>query len=452
MATAIAVTLLAHAQSAAAQQREFYNGGFEQNDPQGAGAPTFQIFDDFVVPEWTDATGKIELWDSGFQGVIAYEGNVFAEMNANSPGTLHQDVCLLAGETIGWTFAHRARNGGPDPQIAILEIATSTGAIFQTLATQSTTIGQPWQVNTGSTTYTGATGTQRVQFRTTNPGSYGNFIDDLRLDIAAFAQFSAASSSDMEAGGGNIPTIILDGRVEFSTTIPFTITGGTATLTDDFTVSSGVVTIPAGLYKAQAFPLPITIVDDTVGEPDETIEIALGTPSSGEVVFAHTACDGTVPQVTTIYTIINDDGRIEANKSVEIYDPTLSGLYAVPGSDMIYTIDVINSGLLDIDNDTIFLSDELPSEVIFYNGDIDDSGPVNVVDFVDSGSGLTFDEAFDVGYSKAAAKPANMGDCGDTPAAGYDPTIRHICFAPKGIFLFGDPNPEFAVKFRVKIK
>lgn len=65
-------------------------------------------------------------------------------MNANSPGTLYQEVCLVAGETIGWTFAHRARLGGGNPQVALLEIADDTsGALIQSLATQSSAVGDP---------------------------------------------------------------------------------------------------------------------------------------------------------------------------------------------------------------------------------------------------------------------------------------------------------------------
>ena len=103
--------LLFAASGAHAQQRTFINGGFEANDPQGPGAPNWQIFPDSQVLEWTDDTGEIELWDDGFLGVPAYEGKVFAEMNANRLGTLFQNVCLINGETVQWSFAHRARTG-----------------------------------------------------------------------------------------------------------------------------------------------------------------------------------------------------------------------------------------------------------------------------------------------------------------------------------------------------
>ena len=92
---------------ASAQQRTFFNGGFEQNTPRGPGTATFEILDDDLVDEWTSTTDEIELWDSGFQSTLSYEGDVHAEMNANIPGTLYQEVCLIDGEEIGWFFPTR---------------------------------------------------------------------------------------------------------------------------------------------------------------------------------------------------------------------------------------------------------------------------------------------------------------------------------------------------------
>ncbi|WP_371397828.1 hypothetical protein [Fretibacter rubidus] len=54
------------AQTAQAQQREFYNGSFEANDPQGPGTPNWQIFNNAAVDEWSSTTNEIELWDSTF--------------------------------------------------------------------------------------------------------------------------------------------------------------------------------------------------------------------------------------------------------------------------------------------------------------------------------------------------------------------------------------------------
>jgi len=324
-----------------AQQRTFFNSGFEQNDPQGPGNPDFEFFDDDDVPEWISTTNEIELWDSGFLGVDSYEGNVHAEMNARMPGQLFQEICLIGGEDINWSFAHRAREGGADTQVAILDIRDLSGALVQNLGTQNTTVEDEWQINTGTITFSGTTGIYRAQFRTTNGGSLGNFLDAIVFNISSFAVLTAEIGSSLEASGNNIPRIAVNGLVEEDTTIPVNITGGTATLGDDFVQTSTTVLIPEGLYFNEEFDLPITINDNLTVEPDETIIFELGTPSTQEVIFENTACDGTPPQLTATYTILNDDTTVTANKTVVAFNDGTDEDYSIPGNDVVYTINFI---------------------------------------------------------------------------------------------------------------
>ena len=58
-------------------------------------------------------------------------------MNANTGGALYQTICMVNGESVGWTFAHRARTGGPATQTAHFQIASLTGTLIQSLATQA---------------------------------------------------------------------------------------------------------------------------------------------------------------------------------------------------------------------------------------------------------------------------------------------------------------------------
>ena len=98
--------------------------------------------------------------------------------------------------------------------------------------------------------------------------------------------------------------------------------------------------------------------------------------------------------------------------------------------------------------------DSLPPEVTFYNGDIDDGGPLTgVVDFQESGSNLTFDEATDLGFSNSATKPANFAACSYTPLTGYDPNVTFICLNPSGTMSEGVFSPsEFSVSFRAGVE
>jgi uncharacterized repeat protein (TIGR01451 family) len=301
-----------------AQLRSLLNPSFELNDPAGPGAPNFEIITNGSVVGWDSTTGEIELWDTNFNGVPAYQGNVFAEMNANVNGTLYQNICLINGEPIGWTFAHRARAGGAATQTARFQVANSGGTVLQTLAIQaSTTANQVWNVNTGSTTYTGASGLQRVQFNTLDAGSFGNFLDGIQLSLRPFLQLSVATGTGVESiPSANIPAIRITGLVTASFTANITITGGTATLGTDYTTPSGTanftVTIPAGTYNDTAIPLGIVVSDDNAVESSETIALSL-TAGTGYTVGNTVTC-GSAAQTTTTYTITDDDSRVTLRK------------------------------------------------------------------------------------------------------------------------------------------
>lgn len=310
--------LLFAAQPAAAQLRSLENPSFEQNDPAGPGAPNYEIIVDTSVPGWATTTGEIELWDTNFNGVPSYSGNVFVEMNANVNGTFYQNICLINGEPIGWTFAHRARAGGAATQTAIFQVATSTGTVIQTLATQnSTTANQVWNVNTGTVTYTGASGMQRVQFTTTNTGSVGNFLDGIQLSLRPFVQLSTGTGSGLESvPSANIATLLVTGSTTSAISVNVTITGGTAVRGTDYTTPGGgasfTVTVPAGTYYNSAIPLGITIINDTAIEGSETITYTVGTGTG--YTRGHTTNCGATVQNSGTYTILDDDSRVTLRK------------------------------------------------------------------------------------------------------------------------------------------
>ncbi|MGH6652468.1 MAG: Calx-beta domain-containing protein [Sphingopyxis sp.] len=313
VAASLALTGTAHA------QRVIVNPSFESNDPQGPGGASYEIYPNGSVAGWDSVSGEIELWDSGFNGVPAYDGAVFAEMNANVPGALYQNICMVNGETIGWTFAHRARSGGPATQTARFQIANSSGTLIQLLATQaSTTANQVWNVNTGTATYSGASGVQRVQFITTDAGSYGNFLDDIRISLNPFVELSAATGAGVESiPSANIPALRVSGTLFSARTVNVSITGGSATRGTDYTTPGGgasfTVTIPAGTYQNTTVPLGITIIDDTATEGSETIQIALST-GAGYTVSSTASCGG-APITAATYTITDNDSPVVLAKA-----------------------------------------------------------------------------------------------------------------------------------------
>ena len=73
----------------------------------------FGFFNEKLVSCWnTTATDNlIEIWGSGFQGVSAYSGKQFAELNANMVSTLYQNFKASLGSKVIISFAHRGRAG-----------------------------------------------------------------------------------------------------------------------------------------------------------------------------------------------------------------------------------------------------------------------------------------------------------------------------------------------------
>ena len=145
--------------------------------------------------------------------------------------------------------------------------------------------------------------------------------------------------------------------------------------------------------------------------------------------------------------------QLSSAKTAAVYDPGAAGLFAIPGNDVIYTITTTNTGGGTVDANSILIVDDLPPEVEFYNGDIDDAGPLSgPVAFTQSGAGLTFSAVTDLGFSNSPIAPANFAACNYTPSPGYDPAITFVCFNPKGAMASGSPSSSFSVSFRARIQ
>lgn len=206
-------------------------------------------------------------------------------------------------------------------------------------------------------------------------------------------------------------------------------------------------------------------VNETDNDGDEQIEITINVPST----IISTNSFMRLRWSSELGLNISDiapDGEVEdyevkllahleitGEKVVNVWDPDNLNLYAIPGNDVIYTITSTNVGDVPSDTNSIFIVDTIPENVTVYNADIDDTGPETTpVAFTQTGTtGLSFTFADDVGYSNAAAAPLNMAQCNYAPIVGYDASITHICFNPKGQFLGGNPAPTLSLSFRARI-
>jgi hypothetical protein len=119
----------------------------------------------------------------------------------------------------------------------------------------------------------------------------------------------------------------------------------------------------------------------------------------------------------------------------------------IPGADLIYTLTVTNANASNLSGaDLPALADVLPSTITFYNGDIDDAGPLTGnFEFVPGTSGLTLTSA-NIAYSSNGGSTYAY-----TPAAGYDAAVNAIRFAPTSGTQF-NANSSFSIRFRARIK
>lgn len=134
-------------------------------------------------------------------------------------------------------------------------------------------------------------------------------------------------------------------------------------------------------------------------------------------------------------------------KSVATYETVGINRFNIPEADVIYTITVTNPGT-QIDSGTLVVSDLLPSEITFFNGDIDGVGPqTGPFEFVDGGttSALTCCTAPNIAYSAQTTG----SDFSYVPAADYDPLVKRVRLTPTGAMA---PGSTTATSFQVKLR
>jgi len=190
---AFIVTALVPAARATLINSSLLNSGFES---PVIGKKTYSIMNESSVPGWdTTATDHmIEIWSTGFNGVSAYEGNQFAELDANQQATLFEDVSgIAANMKLDFSFAHRGRAAVESMRFTITDLGADglmgtkdDTTLFSKIYSDGTSA---WGYYTSaSEKQILSTGnTIRVSFDSLTPGSVGNFLDAVDLNVAAGA-------------------------------------------------------------------------------------------------------------------------------------------------------------------------------------------------------------------------------------------------------------------------
>lgn len=147
-------------------------------------ARTFRQLREDRVPGWsTTAPDRlIELWSTGFQGVLAPVGAQFAEINATTDAELYQTVETVPGQRLTWSLLHRARGGGAAGDTMSVNIGPPDARPNST-TTFTDRLADGWVRHTG--TYVVPAGQRETRFgfesgRTASGNrSIGNFLDDI---------------------------------------------------------------------------------------------------------------------------------------------------------------------------------------------------------------------------------------------------------------------------------
>lgn len=181
----------------------------------------------------------------------------------------------------------------------------------------------------------------------------------------------------------------------------------------------------------------------------------LGPVSIGEAISATTTrrTAGGAWDITSEFSAVaTADGlaQLAIAMTSEVFDPPVGDPFATPGNDLLLTATVSNTGTGSTDADSIFAVATINPANAFLNGVTPALG--GIVSFVTAAPALTFTPATDLRFSNATSPPSGFDQCTYTPAAGYDPLVRYVCFNPKGSLPAAGPQGEFSVKLRVRVR
>lgn len=322
------------------------NNGFES---PVLSAATYLVFDISTLPGWstTASDNQVELWSTGFQGVTAYEGSQFAELNANLPGTLIKELNATAGAAVNIAFAHRGRSGVDVMQVSIGPV----GGPFVTLGTFSDgTTGWGYYTLPYTMPSSGAYQLRFVPISTaTGSLSVGNFLDAVTVatgsPVANFAPNNASAcinnprvtlTNTSVAGSGTITSYSWNfgtGATPATATTagPHEVTYnsvGTRTVSVTVTNSNGCTSSRGSIVTVNSNPI-LSLTGPTQTCPGQAITLnANATAGTGSIVSygwnngGGNASSATVaPTVNTTYevTVTNSVGcKTEASQTVTV--------------------------------------------------------------------------------------------------------------------------------------
>ena len=408
--------------------------------------------------------------DSGSLREYAEFQNIYAEYLLNNPTNLSVNASPPSAGNTRFEAATSANAPGIDPSANQNIVATfysqrsgfryrigtlGTGTTTRLTSLQFTCPNLPAPITTSI-----------PQDHTDAPATYGNVRHDIiagfRLGAAITAETGPYNNATATADAGDDGVTVGTLRQTRTATATVTVTGVSGRLQawfdwnrdGDFLDPGEQVALNqadnvAGDANAAVGTIGLSFTVPAAAVLGQTIARFRWSTQTGLPANTITARDGEVEDypVTVIGVPI-----LTLVKSSTVFDAAAAGLLAVPLGDVTYDITAANTGNASTDADSVVVTDTLPAQLTFFNGDMDGAGPATgPVFFVQTGTGLTFTAASDVRYSDTVTKPATFAACTYTPAAGYDARVKHICINPKGAMASASPAPAFTVRLRARI-
>jgi len=425
-----------------------YGSGTACSDPDvcsdtdsGTYATTGMAISKSASPNYFKQTGDTVTYSYGVTntGVATLAGPI--TVSDDKTGTI---TCLSSGSYLasGQTYTCSANYTVTSTNVSNKIVTNIASASTITVGSSPWVKSSPVSVTVPLTPDLTATKTNDAGGTVSMGGSFNWTITVANLSSAGSATFTTGQvllQDDLPTAGAVYSGPTLTKTPGTTGTINCSITTNTLTC-----AASGNVTIPPG----DSFGAVISVLTSTAG--------TLVNPRSGgmcradpntviaEILENNNDCGNTV----TVQALPN----ISVVKSVSpIWDPINLGSSpkSIPGSIMLYSITVTNSGLGTADNNSLVITDPIPANTEMCADTLCSTPPI-VYTCVVSPCGLTYAYATDVSYS--CASPALP--CPQIDGAGYSGNVTGMIINPKGVFngSAGPTYPQFRIDFKVRVK
>lgn len=263
----------------------------------------------------SEGTETIALEFENLTGATAGESStaVVAIADAQDPGAFSFSAAVASVSEDGTEVVLTVNRVGGTAQTVTVDYSTADG---------TATVGEDYTATSGTLTFNDGDGTAQTitvpilddgafegdeTFRVTLANPSGAPLGDITEvevtitedDDPAAIGFASASETVGESAGSITLSVSRTDNSTGEVTVNFATADGTAVAGEDYTTASGTLTWGDGVTTAQT--ITIDILDDAIGELDETFVVELSEVSS----------NGTLTNSTATVTITDDDTKVQ---------------------------------------------------------------------------------------------------------------------------------------------